>query len=355
LRRTLVNQLALTEIFPIEGRYSVDSPAIKLIVTHDMHEAAHADALQRIGADIPVVGHVHLQLDSHTPPMRQAFKSTIGRTSLAIFPANFLKEQIQEQFPELEKCIVVRNGVDASRFRPTTHEERRAFKRSQGITEDCLLVANIGALSVAKGSQALAVFAELLKGTRVHLAQEFQPPRRGPGATDESMRQRALAQRIKRAAPDNVHLLPCEDSFADRAIRYCDVLIHFSLGEVAPLTVIEGWMSGLRVIATASTPFYREVEMLEFALQVLTTRLTLRASQADLSNRELNTGTAEDLAYEAMQKLAEMFPPDDTLRRRIAEAARAEGFSATHMISRCSTIYQSVAQRVGVPSQMVGP
>ena len=274
-----------------------------------------------------------------------AFKAAADRVSVGIVPTPFLMQQISTAFPQIPEWRVVRNGVDDARFRPALLDERRSFRRARKIPDDAMLVAHIGALSPAKGMQVVKAFVRHLPRSSIHLLHEFP-------ATEEVpiLKQRTLTRFLTLDAEERVsehlHMCPCTDPLGDRMVRYCDVLLHPSLREVAPLTVIESWMAGVPVITTRSTPFYEERDV-QFALHTLPFQTGVHWAPRDVANIAISDELADDIALAALQHIRAMTCPDDAVRIEIAAAARASGFELRRMTEAFKDIYANCERKLG--------
>jgi glycosyltransferase involved in cell wall biosynthesis len=316
---------------------SFDFSAVGLVLAHDLEDPHVAAAIATVPDHIPIIAHLHLQWAYCSWALRENLSATLPRIRHAITPADFLADDLAQRFPSTH-WMSVRNGVDDTLFRPTHLQERTAWRRRAGISDSGTLLAYVGRLENAKGLQVLEALAALLPDSNCHLLVQY------PAWTGIPRSFEARARRIARAGAGRVHLMPDEHPGGDRPIRYCDLLVHPSLSEVAPRTVIESWMSGVPVVATRCTPFFAEIPELSFATRLVELPETLGLESLDRERLRIDDqGMATSLAAELLRQVPDLSPIDDQGRSEIARLARVSGFSAGDMVASLGRIYENVS------------
>lgn len=132
---------------------------------------------------------------------------------------------------------VVRNGVDAARFRPARGSERDLARDALGVPRDAPLVVSIRRLSAKNGLTTLLDAARLTPDVRYLVA--------GSGPDRAALERRAPANvRFTGFLPDSdlPAFLATADAFALPSLP----------GEGFPLAVLEAMAAGLPVVATES-------------------------------------------------------------------------------------------------------
>jgi glycosyltransferase involved in cell wall biosynthesis len=328
--------LRLVRVSPNFGNnFSIPSTAT-LLAAHDLTYDCVARCFHTAPPWIPRVAHLHLQWGFCPPEVQDRIGGALTRTQLAITPAGFLHSEMEARFPEVH-WVPVRNGVDSARFRPSLKFERANFRRSLNLPSTAWLWAFIGRLEEAKGLAVLRSIVPWLRESDSHLLLQFP----AFGSPIQNSKNARIASTLHALDPARVHLWPdTEPGKTDRPIRFCDLLLHPSLSEVAPLTWIESWMSGVPILATRSTPFCDEVHGLDIQLIDLPTGTswsTIPQPQLRL-DRAVADGLAEDLAGRA-----QAIPiPSDHARKRLAIGARAQGFADESMLAVTSAAYSAL-------------
>jgi glycosyltransferase involved in cell wall biosynthesis len=137
------------------------------------------------------------------------------------------------------------HGVDTTRFRPASLDERRAIRRDLGWLEGELAVIYLGRLSREKGILDLLAAWTPLSSTMARLFVV------GPDMTGHDLDDGPAARRFVAAHDlgDRVRFLG-PTSEPERCLRASDVLVQPSQYEAFPVTVIEAMACGLPVVAT---------------------------------------------------------------------------------------------------------
>lgn len=232
------------------------------------------------------------------------------------------------------------NGVDDQRYLPADEGERDRFRRELGLNSDTKLIAFIGRLEEAKGSKILIEYARQIADSSTCLLVQYP----GFGKEEQIKRYSKIAAQISSVSPGNVHIVPDEDPKGRRIVRYCDFLIHPSLSEVAPLTVIESWMSGVGVIATNSTSFYEEVHIALPAHALYKAHLPNEINWRETKREFLKISGegARSVAQEMHAEALRATRPTDETRDDLATMARDAGFTLEKMAQRLDQIYSDI-------------
>ncbi|AIE83673.1 glycosyl transferase, group 1 [Fimbriimonas ginsengisoli Gsoil 348] len=214
-----------------------------LIVSQNPDSEAESIFLAEVEADRRVI-HCHLQWPYLDPFQKYWLTQSAHVADVRITPAEFLAKRLREETGV--DWVTVQNVVDGSRFYPSKRAERLAFRSKHGISESEFVVIVVGRIESAKGLQVIRSLAKkLITGLRLLVQYPHE-------------RFDKLAESIKAQNPNQVTLLRDGDGDLDRPIRHADLLLSPSLMEVAPLVALESLASGVRVVATDSTPFYSD-------------------------------------------------------------------------------------------------
>lgn len=129
-------------------------------------------------------------------------------------------------------------GVDLSRFRPRSAEDRSAKRVELGLAEGDFALLSVGDL-IPRKNQAIAVdaLAYLSPCTQLLVCGE------GP------LRNELIARARRLGVYDRVHLLGFRDD-VESIMQACDVLVFPSVHEGLPVAVMEAMASGLPVVAS---------------------------------------------------------------------------------------------------------
>ena len=145
-----------------------------------------------------------------------------------------------------DRVRLVALGVDTSRLRPATAEERAGWRADQGISADSVVAIGIGRLVPSKR------FADAVQATAVARAAgaPVELVLIGAGDPEAEAALRSVAE--SSAMADHVHLIGSTDGEGlVRALGASDLLVSSSAYEGFGLTVAEAMACGLPAVATA--------------------------------------------------------------------------------------------------------
>ncbi len=254
---SMAAQCGLSLLLKPQEKYSLPSTRPELVVSINPHEACDADALQAMFNSVPIVVHLHHQLEYLEGAKRSDAIRALSFASAIIVPAKFLKKKVKALFPHIP-VHVVPNGVSERLFTPASSEERAIFRGRNGISPTQRLAGIIGPMTEAKGLQVIRSICSKIDETDVALFIQYPDWQAVTEKVGASHRQ--IAGELKARSPSRIVLWPDRTPrLAPRPVRYLDVLIAPSLSEVQPLTALEALVSGVPIIATRSTPFYEEL------------------------------------------------------------------------------------------------
>jgi glycosyltransferase involved in cell wall biosynthesis len=148
-------------------------------------------------------------------------------------------EWTQAYASDVPVTVVIPNGVDLTRFRPTTKDQRAITRVQQGLPKNAKVVLTIGAL-VRKGiDSALHVLAAL--PSDVHLLAVGAGPHSRILAAGRAM---GLAARL--------HLVHHEPAI-ERCFRAADIFLFPTRYEPFGMVIAEAWATGVPVVASGVT------------------------------------------------------------------------------------------------------
>jgi glycosyltransferase involved in cell wall biosynthesis len=296
--------------------------------------------ISNLPPELASVIHVHCQYSYFDGLQQGNIKRCLSRADFGITPARFLTTQLARCFPDVEWRTVY-NGIDTRRFRPSTSEERRLWRREHGIPEHCLLIGFVGRLERAKGLEILEEFVRLSANTRLHLLLQFLAHSTRPAVCAYH----ATATRVQQSAPGRVSLFPDTDLSTDRPVRYFDVLFTPSLSEVCPLVVLEAFHSGVPVLATRATPFYTELQDFSLPSDCLHLVDLPDLSAQSRSDLSVPADAASSVAQRLVTIAASLQPPDDDYRARLSGSTGEAGFTQQQMLTSFNHIYSEAIER----------
>ena len=343
---SMVTQCGLSLLLKPEGRYSIPSTRPELVVSINPHERCDADFLQTVFNSVPIVVHLHHQLEYLDGARRSDAIRSLSFASAIVVPAKFLKRKVKALFPHIPVHVVA-NGVPEKLFYPASPEERAAFRAQSGIAGTQLLVGIVGPMTEAKGLQ---VIKSICSGLRDEdFALFIQYPDWQAITEDVGASYRQIASELKARCPAKIVLWP--DSmprFAPRPVRYLDVLIAPSLSEVQPLTTLEALVSGVPIIATRSTPFYEE--LLEAGVRYRWCRTIplpkrFKDGSKEMRQLKLTEEEAGTIAKNMIGVLGNHQPISDRARQTMTRKMKKLGFSETVMCDSFRDIYAEAIVR----------
>ncbi len=168
-------------------------------------------------------------------------------------PSIFIRDWLTERGIN---SVYVPNGVDLGTFNPGRRDERL---RARLLAGDDYLLVNLGRMHPTKNQLTLLkAFKEITKHRRAKLV--LIGPRSGSfeggklssyaAAVDSFIRKNGLADKVEWLGEVQTKLEVA------KILASCDVYVHPSLVEAAPLALIEAMASGLPIVAF-DLPYYR--------------------------------------------------------------------------------------------------
>jgi len=314
-----------------------------LVVTQNPDSAVEVKIIESLDSKVPVVAHVHCQFGYYDLERQTNLAKCLDRSTLGIAPAKFQERALSERFPKVGWRMVY-NGIDGTRFYPSTLDERVIWRRKHGIPEDCVLVGFVGRLENAKGLQVLEEFCRLLPETKLHLLVQFLANNNAPSVS----RGESIAKQLVSRNSAQVHVYRDQDVCVDRPIRHCDLMLSLSLSEVCPLTVLEALHCGIPVLATRSTPFYHELKTLGFPHHLIRILEIEGISGTSGRNLSISEDAAKRLANAYITIASTLSLSSDRDRKDTSEKIQSLGFDQQSMLGRLSAIYsQALSIQVG--------
>ena len=162
------------------------------------------------------------------------------KTRAFIVPSNFVKEQLTGIYDvDEDKIIVVRNGVDLSRFY-FSEEEKKALRRKLNIGDNVIAFCFVSTNHRLKGLQFLLRSLKILKDK----GYEFRLVVAGSG--DDNY----FLKLIKRLDLEDCVIWLGKRRDIENVYRACDVLVYPTLFDAASSVVLEAMACGLVPLAS---------------------------------------------------------------------------------------------------------
>lgn len=310
-----------------------DLDQVSLVISFYCDHIADLNFILSLPKQVPVIVHFQLQTSFLKEKPKEIAKRVLRRTSKAIVPAVFLKRMLQKDF-KFNRAVVVRNGVDISIFHPAMKEERVAYLKNEcNIPPEAFVIVYVGKLKNAKGLQILEKIADGLPPNVYMIIRSFP-------------KNKFELENLFKINPRNIRI-QVED-FANRnynPIRYSDLLLITSLSEVAPLVSCEAFCSGVPILSTLCTPYYKELLDEGFDSPDLNTielpEAVLGKVKDDLSLTNNIAARVASRICEKIQELAENKGyPSDYEREVLSRISISSGMSTAKMISSYKKIYK---------------
>jgi glycosyltransferase involved in cell wall biosynthesis len=219
---------------------------VHILHTHLFGSNTLGRLLGRLGGVRVVVSHEHWS----TIPKRQAqIDRVLYRLSTRVLvPSEASKALVVETEKIPARAIsVLYNGVDVSRYRQASPEERADARREFGIEDHALLVGVVGRLSPEKGgvdTLIRAVYSLRKERPDARLLIVGDGPVRG-----ELEKSDALLQAGDRGEQSPVIFAGARQDIP-RLLGAMDIFVLPSLNEALPIVILEAMAAGLPVIAT---------------------------------------------------------------------------------------------------------
>jgi glycosyltransferase involved in cell wall biosynthesis len=337
---SMVAQCGLSLLLKPRDRYSLPSTRPELVVSINPHEACDADALQAMFNSVPIVVHLHHQLDYLEGAKRSDAIRSLSFASAIVVPARFLRKKVKALFPHIP-VHVVPNGVPGRLFCPASSEEQAAFRGRNGISRTQLFAGIIGPMTEAKGLQIIERICSKMDDEDFTLLIQYPNWQAATESVGTAYRQ--IACELKARSPSKIALwADSTPRLAPRPVRYLDVLIAPSLSEVQPLTALEALVSGVPIIATRSTPFYEE--LLEAGAKYRWCRTIplpkrFKEGSRELSKLTLTEEESEAIADNIIGVLRDHQPVGEREQQRMSRKMTRLGFVETAMCRAFGDIY----------------
>ena len=162
------------------------------------------------------------------------------KTRAFIVPSNFVKEQLTGIYHvDEDKIIVVRNGVDLSRFY-FSEEEKKALRKKLNIGDNVIAFCFVSTNHRLKGLQFLLRSLKILKDK----GYEFRLVVAGSG--DDNY----FLKLIKRLDLEDCVIWLGKRGDIENVYRACDVLVYPTLFDAASSVVLEAMACGLVPLAS---------------------------------------------------------------------------------------------------------
>ncbi len=331
-----IEKLSLTPILLNMEDQHITTPGsrINIVITFDPENTKCCNYIELLQKNIPVVTHFQLQWEYQEQENKDNSRETVRRSDAVVVPAVFLQEKLNSLFPRARiECI--HNGADINVFYPTSSNERKKFKSELGIPQNEFVYIHVGRLSIPKGVQILDKFCNTVP-SNCHVLFYCR----------ESKESTEVINKLKKIRPNKIHAL-FDDNNPKRTkhpVRYCDALISFSLGEVAPMVVIEALLSGLPVIVTFSTPFYTELQQInlkETYFQIVP--LPSRLHNLSYEKRVLKEVEAANIANSITKRSEKITLLTDTERRELSQKMVVNGYESMEMLRLYDQLYRKIA------------
>jgi glycosyltransferase involved in cell wall biosynthesis len=213
-------------------------------ILHVAHAEFRQFLSQRIAGDSsPLVASVLSATVLLRPTPDWLIRMTVqnyNRAACLIACSNFVKETIQSHIDDPQKLVVIPNGADAERFRPTPQAKARA---ALDLNPDEFVVLYTGGLVLPKGVDVLlrAFAGGLAQRADTRLVFVGAGPQAQP--LENLAAQLGVAHRVTLAGYRPVEELP--DWYAA-----CDVFALPSQSEGLSISVLEAMASGRPVVTT---------------------------------------------------------------------------------------------------------
>jgi glycosyltransferase involved in cell wall biosynthesis len=163
-------------------------------------------------------------------------------TSCLVAVSQQVKEySIHDEGIDAEKIHVIPNGLDFSRFKEISPEEKRTIRRRLNLVEDGPVLLTIARLAAPKGHTILIQAAPLVMEKHPQAAFLF--------AGDGSLRAELEEQAGRLGISQAVHFLGVRSDIPD-LLSIADVFVLPSLTEGLPVALLEAMAAGLPVIAS---------------------------------------------------------------------------------------------------------
>lgn len=322
----------------------------ELVVTQNPDDPADSSFIARFAGEVPSVVHIHYRWDYFSEVQKKNISRTLEFATAGVVPADFLKREMEALFPRV-KWYSVANGVRDDLFRPSTNATREEFRERHLLKKDTKVVGFTGRLENAKGIQILEAICNRIDEEPFSLFIQFPDWQAIRDQEKVLKRYYAFADKLKALNPRKVVIWGDQSPrFNNRPVRFFDVFLTTSLSEVQPLVVLEALVSGVPVVATNSTPVFREIQERIPTTNVPPKWLQIeplpdRLNQgATASNSSLTKDESLDLADRLIACVNDVDVYSDRKRELLSSILVKTGFTEASMNSKLSDVYQEVIQ-----------
>ncbi|MGB7415016.1 MAG: glycosyltransferase family 4 protein [Thermosynechococcaceae cyanobacterium] len=243
----------------------IDDYRPDIIHTHSLSSCFQVNALQYIKI-IPHITTLHQDLSKKyekyhiSTPEKNNYKhiinyfydtiSNIGKRSIIkssfIAISDEMKTQIRDDLGvREEKVNLIYHGVDPTRFKKISTNERIRSRKEFGIHNNAKVACLVGSLIERKGHDILIESLSILRAKNIDVVAVLA------GTGDEKWKQKIEGMAINLGVRDLVNFVGFTDTF--KVFSAADILVAPSRYEAFPLVSIEAMLSGIVPIRTPTS------------------------------------------------------------------------------------------------------
>lgn len=335
--RLLIKGMGLVPKYLINGEYKIDdieTSNTELIISRYPDKSEDIKAIKAFYKKIPIAIHFHLRYNFYTNEQKHNISDILKHASLRITNCRDLCNDYKIIFPEYDWNFI-NNGVDSLVFKPTTITERYNFKIKNKIGKDRILISYVGRLNNPKGLQILYRICDFVSSSDTHwlVIQTIFLDKYLP-----------IIQEIKKKYKHVTIYLEQEL----KVVRYSDVHLNTSLSETTSLVNLEALFSGVPVICTAVTDFYKELDFLNGDINsLIKISMPNYHFKAHLSKSSLNLTEEETniISKDFIGQIKTLRPRSDQQRLILAAKLKNTSFDSLNMIKSIKNIYDRIQLR----------
>ena len=253
----MIHDLLLRSGFAWSSAHEGEHPIHKrpdLIISHNPDEKADLRYANYYFEDnVPIVTHLHCQPSFYDQRKLANVQRMMEISTAIVVPHSFMKTQLLSLGVPESKIAIISNGANIALYYPASDGEKADFRRSLSIKEGEKLVGYVGPLTPRKGLDILSVILSRKRNFVVLVQYPYwdKHPLRNVYRQEASVLESYAKVLTYR---DTSPRLP------ERPLRFLDMLLSVSLTEVQPITILEALQSGVKVVATKSSPFIEELD-----------------------------------------------------------------------------------------------